>query len=41
MVKEQAKAKSHTRMYYADVGEGDIDENDIIIVKREIYLNIY
>ena len=27
-------------MYYADVGEVDIDENDNIIVKREIFENL-
>ena len=36
MEQEEANTKSHTKMYYADVGEVDIVENDII-VKREIF----
>ena len=39
MEQEEAKTKSHTKMYYADVGEVDIVENDII-VKREIFENL-
>ena len=39
MEQEEAKTKSHTKMYYTDVGEVDIVENDII-VKREIFENL-
>ena len=40
MEQEQAKPKSHTKMYYADVGEVGIYENYNIIVKREIVDNL-
>ena len=39
MEQEEAKTKSHAKMYYADVGEVEIVENDII-VKREIFENL-
>ena len=39
MEQEEANTKSNTKMYYADVGDVDIVENDII-VKREIFENL-